>query len=292
MKLNFNLRITLLSFAFLFLLGTIYSCSTEDTKSDDITYQKKAVQDLAFAQTLFRDLFRTTYKIATTNYLADSLPCDLDSGILSKITNGYALTYPVKGIRCPDGKLRTGSLYILPEISEGDSVIILQLRPEKDYTVQGHKVSGDITLFVSVNNGKPDVLNYKVQSAVIELNRTYSPEIRYNANLSFIRATGEETPLIFNDDSFLVYGDESGNSQQHDPFLVTMTDTATLYPNNRYLQDGAASIILTGFSVDRVTFSYPKKEETAGTIKASVTKLNDDGSPLIYQSFPVTADYY
>lgn len=290
MKLQFNpLKIT--SSLALFLLLAFSSCSVEDNKSGDISYQKKTVQDLALAQTLFRDLFRTTYKIATTNYLADSLPCNLDSGILSKITNGYSLTYPAKGIRCPDGKFRAGSLYILPVINQEDSLIILQLRPEIDYTVQGHKVSGDITLYVIKNNDNPDELNYKVQSAVIELNRTYSPQIRYNADLTFIRSTGEATPLIFTDDSFLVFGEESGNGQQHDPFIVTLSDTATLYPSSRYLQDGSANIVLTGFNIDRFKFTYPQKGETANAIKASVTKLNEDGSPLFYQTFQVTADY-
>lgn len=290
MKLQLNsLKITT-SLALLLILA-ISSCSVEDNKSGDISYQKRTAQDLALAQTLFRDLFRTTYKIATTNYLADSLPCNLDSGTLSKLTNGYSLTYPAKGIRCPDGKVRAGSLYILPVINQGDTLTILQLRPEKDYTVQKHKVSGDITLYVKKNNNHPDEINYKVQSAVIELNRTYSPQIRYNANLTFIRSSGETTPLIFTDDSFLVFGEESGNGQQHDPFIVTMNDTATLYPSSRYLQDGSANIVLTGFTIDRLKFTYPQKGKTANSIKASISEINEDGSPLFYQSFQIPADY-
>lgn len=252
------------------LIFTLFTwCKKDGTELDNETQSAvdDAISEQEFMAVPPAALQCAVNSMRTVNYKISDLPCDTLTKISGDTLWGTAnhvdptYTMSVSNATCskimPDGKTRTGSLYIrlTGRLHEAGTKMIIKF---KDYVADGISFSSD-SIIVTTSSLTLNEMQYNIK-VINGLLQTSSYSIKFNMDrtISAHDLTGSN-PYIN------VYGTADGVNREKRKFTVTVPQSNPLTKHNNcpYIDKGILQLTPDGFKTRTVDFGDGTCDENA-----------------------------
>lgn len=231
------LIITIIAITFMF------AACQKDNESVDYNENVNSAKDYIMTEDIFTEIFNMTFRTAVDTVFQDSGFMKYFGAHIYylKTENKIKVKYQSWGIFCEDELYRKGyyeiflSGYLLDSAAHAevvfDTFFIQNNVVSGNYTITntGLTAEGKIKFSVILQNG-----NVQINDSVLNISR--------QSDQTFVWAEGDDTPLDFTDDLFLISGESNGIASNGVEFQVSTNDALNNYISCYWISSGVQEI--------------------------------------------------
>lgn len=236
-----------------FVVVTLFwsSCEPDDVKLEDYTFQRTAVKNYTYAESVYNSIFRMVIEVNNSERLHELGTDTIYGAVVTRISpNNYKMVFGLNdtAILSPDNRTRLGRCDIAFEgdLMEPFSRAFVTF---DGYFSEGKAIDGSLELYNAGSEDENPNLFLKLTGGIIDYQYDYYYEIKYNMDESLVWVEGSQTPDNYSDDRFLITGFCYGRTVEDDRFDITIERELVWDTRANYYYSGRVGVVLQDFAL-------------------------------------------